>query len=128
LVLFDLAQNSGNSSRRAVFMWRNRPGCATIGLGVKAVGIKRTPGDEQGQRELADVRQFIASINDQIQTIKIDPSYPGSAERGLRDIEALVDSRAERYKGNALIEKVAAEIKAKYRAAILSKAPEIKPD
>jgi hypothetical protein len=92
------------------------------------VGIKLTKDDEAAQKDLADVRHFIASINDQIQTIKIDPAYPGSIERGINDIESLVDSRAERYKGNALIEKVAAEIKAKYRAAIMSKEPDNKPE
>jgi hypothetical protein len=92
------------------------------------MGIKLSKDAEASQKELADVRQFIAAINDQIQTIKIDPAYPGSIERGINDIDALVDSRAERYKGNALVEKVAAEIKAKYRAAIMSKEPEIKPE
>lgn len=64
----------------------------------------------------------LGSLDNEIETVKIDPDDPASIEAAIQSMEAIIDKRLGPYSGNSIIAPFAKSIKIKYRESIVNRA------
>ncbi len=77
-------------------------------------------GFDKLQRELRDAQRGLQAFNGPIASVKVDRKRPESVRAATRQMEAAIDRKIARYRGNPLVSKVAAELKNRYRQDISS--------
>lgn len=87
-----------------------------MSLNVSITGLDKL------QRELADAQRAFQSLDGTITTLKIDPDNQASIDAAIHQMEAAIDDKTRRYRGNALVEGVAKGLKEQYRKAIRERA------
>ena len=83
---------------------------------VKVTGLDKL------SRKLDELSKFARDIDGHLGEVTFSPSDPGDIERAVAEMEAMVDERAAGYSRNDAVQNIAAEMKERYRQAILDKA------
>jgi hypothetical protein len=75
-------------------------------------------GFDKLQRELEDAKRAFRSLDGTIANLKFDPDDHKSVEQAIRQMEAAIDNKTARYRGNDFVTTVAKGLKEKYREMI----------
>jgi hypothetical protein len=70
-------------------------------------------------RTLAEAGEGLKAFQDEVIEAGFDPDDPASVEAAIQHVEATVDAKVARFRGNALVREAADQIKAECRANIL---------
>src|ERR1700688_872776 len=73
------------------------------------------------QRELEQASKSLASLDGELAAVHFNPDDPASVEAAVSQIEEAVDAKIAPYRGNTIINNIAAKLKDKYREAILER-------
>ena len=73
-------------------------------------------------KRLKELEQFLGELENYSQTLSFDPFDAESIENALIQMENMIDGRGQYSATNPMIEKIASELKDKYRKAIIDKA------
>lgn len=73
-------------------------------------------------KRLKELEQFLGELENYSQTLSFDPFDAESIENALIQMENMIDERGQYSTTNPMIEKIASELKDKYRKAIIDKA------
>jgi len=84
----------------------------------------KVTGLDKFQKELAEAQRAMSDMDGDLGSVQFDPHDPASIERAIQEVGRLVDDRVGLYANNAIVAPLAAEMKEKYRAAIIDKAAE----
>jgi hypothetical protein len=87
------------------------------------MSIKIT-GLDQLQRQLEEAGKAFQALDGEIAAVRFDPADPVSVEAAVAQVEDAIDAKIAPYRGNAMVENVAAQMKEKYREQILDRAAE----
>ena len=79
-------------------------------------------GFDKLQRELKQASDALRALDGELATVSFDPSDSASVEAAISEIENVIDSKIAQFRGNAIVESLAAEMKEKYALAILDRA------
>ena len=79
-------------------------------------------GLDKLQRQLEDAQAAFSEIDGELGTVRFDPHDPASIERAVQDMTRIVDERVGRYASNSIVGPLVAEMKDRYREAIIEKA------
>jgi len=79
-------------------------------------------GLDRLQKQLKEAEEAFAELDGNIGQVNFDPSDPSSIEAAIKKMESMFDERAGRYSDNPIVGPALAEMKEKYRAAIIEKA------
>ncbi len=82
----------------------------------------KVTGLDNLSRKLDELSKFAKDIDGHLGEVKFNPNDPGDIERAIAEMEAMVDERAVSYSRNDAVQNIAAEMKERYRQAILDKA------
>lgn len=69
-------------------------------------------------RILEEAADGLKALEDEVITAEFDPDDPASVEAAIIHIDAVIDAKIARYRGNRLVEEAADAIKAECRANI----------
>ncbi|AME27311.1 hypothetical protein [Burkholderia sp. PAMC 26561] len=70
-------------------------------------------------RILEDAAEGLKALEEEVITAEFNPDDPVSAEAAIAHVEAVIDAKIARFRGNRLVEEAADAIKAECRANIL---------
>ena len=87
------------------------------------MGIKIT-GLDQLQRQLKDASNALQALDGEISSVRFNPDDPASIETAVAQLEEAIDVKIAPYRGNAMVENIAAQMKEKYREQLLDRAAE----
>jgi hypothetical protein len=87
------------------------------------VGIKITGLDQLG-RQLTDASNALSALDGEITSVRFNPGDPASVEAAIGQVEDAIDAKIAPYRGNAMVESIAAGMKEKYREQLLERAAE----
>ena len=73
-------------------------------------------------RQLEDASRAFGEIDGQLGTVSFNPHDPASIEAAIAEVEAMVDGKLGAYDSNPIVAPLAAQMKEKYRTAIIDKA------
>jgi uncharacterized coiled-coil DUF342 family protein len=79
-------------------------------------------GLDQAIRKMKELERAVAALDGDITTVSFDPNDPQSIELAIQQMETAIDERVGNYSKNDMIEGVVAELKERYRQAILDRA------
>ena len=79
-------------------------------------------GFEQLQRQLAEAKSAMSTLDGEIGEISFDSADQSSIEAAVRTMELMVDQKAGRYSSNPLVGPLIAKSKEAFAAAIRAKA------
>ena len=79
-------------------------------------------GLDQLSRQLTDAQKALAGLDGELGTVNFDPNDPASIETAIQSVEAIVDEKLGQYASNPIIAPLAANMKEKYRDAIIERA------
>lgn len=85
-------------------------------MGFKVAGLDKL------QNDLKDAQRAFKSLDGTIATLHFDPQEPASVLAAIRQMESAIDEKTKLYRGNALVQNVAVQLKEKYRAQIQERA------
>ena len=85
-------------------------------MGFKITGLDKL------QKDLKDAERALRSLDGAITTLRFDPDEPASVLSAIGQMENAIDEKTARYRGNAMVESVVAEMKEKYREQIEERA------
>lgn len=77
-------------------------------------------------KNLEDAQKALAELQGTITELKFDPNDPASIEAAIRQMEQAVDAKVAPYRGNPIIDPIAAKSKEAFREAIMKRADEAK--
>ena len=83
---------------------------------VKITGLDKL------SRKLDELSKFVKDMDGHLGEVKFSPNDPSDIERAIAEVEAMVDERAASYSRNDAVQNIAAEMKERYRQAIVEKA------
>lgn len=81
-------------------------------------------GLDELQKELEQAQEAFAEIYGEIVNVSFNPNDPSSIENAIADVETMIDDRLGDYSNNSIVSPLIAEMKEKYREAILDNAAE----
>lgn len=73
-------------------------------------------------KKLGELSKFTDDADGHLGVVSYDPYDPGSIDRAIKQIEAIVDERASSYPRNDLIQNIAESMKESYSRQLLEKA------
>jgi hypothetical protein len=76
-------------------------------------------GLDKLQRELQDAERAMRTLDGTIAQLKFDPDDRQSVQSAIRQMETAIDNKVGRYRGNALVSQLVANMKEQYRQKIL---------
>jgi hypothetical protein len=79
----------------------------------------RIEGLDKLQRELQDAERAMRTLDGTIAKLNFDPDDRQSVQNAIRQMEAAIDSKVARYRGNALVSQLVPKMKEQYRQKIL---------
>ena len=79
----------------------------------------RIEGLDKLQRELQDAERAMRTLDGTIAKLNFDPDDRQSVQNVIRQMEAAIDSKVARYRGNALVSQLVPKMKEQYRQKIL---------
>jgi len=79
-------------------------------------------------RELEQASAAIGALEGPITEVRYDPEDPSSVEAAIAQAEAAIDLKIAPYRGNKMVEQLAASMKTQYRAQILDRAAQARMD
>ena len=85
-------------------------------MGFKITGLNKL------QRDLKDAERAFRSLDGTIATLHFDPTEPASVLSAIGQMENAIDEKKARYRGNAMVESIAAQMKENYREQIEERA------
>jgi hypothetical protein len=68
---------------------------------------------------LAEAGEGLKALQDEVIEAGFDPDDPASVQAAIQHVEATIDAKVARFRGNRLVEEAADAIKAECRANIL---------
>ncbi|OTP65714.1 hypothetical protein [Caballeronia sordidicola] len=71
-------------------------------------------------RILEEAAEGLKALEDEVITAEFDPDDPASVEAAIAHVEAVIDAKIARFRGNRLVDEAADAIKAECRANILA--------
>jgi hypothetical protein len=74
------------------------------------------------QTQLGLAQKALASLDGELGAVSFDPNDPGSIEAAVVNMEAMIDERLGDISHNAFVGSLVAEVKEKFREAIIQKA------
>jgi hypothetical protein len=77
-------------------------------------------GLDKLQHDLREAQRALESLNGTITTLKFNRADPQNVKAAIQQMEAAIDRKILRYRGNPFVSNVAEEMKAKYRKQILN--------
>jgi hypothetical protein len=69
-------------------------------------------------RILEEAAEGLKALEDEVITAEFDPDDPASVEAAIAHVDAVIDAKIARFRGNRLVEEAADAIKAECRANI----------
>jgi hypothetical protein len=87
--------------------------------GVRHVAIK---GLDDLMRKMKELEKATAALDGDIASVGFDPHDPQSIELAIQQMEGAIDERVGSYRNNDLVDSLVAEMKERYREAILERA------
>lgn len=81
-----------------------------------------TSGFDQLQKTLGDAQKALGELNGTIAELRFDPKDPASVAAAIAEMESAVDAKVAPYRGNPIIEPLAAKSKEAFRKAIEERA------
>lgn len=75
-------------------------------------------GMDKLQKMLADAQRALSELNGTIAELKFDPADPASVAAAIEQMKRAVDEKVAPYRGNAIIDPLAAKSKEAFRRAI----------
>jgi hypothetical protein len=79
-------------------------------------------GLDKLQRHFEDAQDALSALDGELGVVRFNPSDPSSIDAAILEVEQMVDERVGSYGDNPIIAPVAAQMKARYREAILDRA------
>jgi hypothetical protein len=79
-------------------------------------------GLDDFQKQLDQAAKALQSLDGEVTTLKFNPDDPASVEGAVVQMEQAIDLKIAPYRGNQIIEKIAVELKNKYRQTIHDRA------
>jgi hypothetical protein len=79
-------------------------------------------GLDKLQKTLTDAQRALGELNGTITELKFDPKDPASVAAAIAEMERAVDAKVAPYRGNSIIEPLAAKSKEAFRKAIEERA------
>ena len=76
-------------------------------------------GLDKLQRELQDAERAMRTLDGTLAQLKFDPDDRQSVRSAIRQMETAIDNKVARYRGNALVSQLVANMKEQYRQKIL---------
>lgn len=76
------------------------------------------------QKILGDAQRALADLDGSLGSVSFDPHDPSSIEVAIAEVERMVDERLGAYVDNPIVGPLAAQMKDRYREAILERAAE----
>ncbi|OTP66578.1 hypothetical protein [Caballeronia sordidicola] len=73
-------------------------------------------------RVLEEAAEGLKALEDEVITAEFDPEDPASVEAAIAHVEARIDAKIARFRGNRLVKEAADAIKVECRANILEQA------
>jgi hypothetical protein len=73
-------------------------------------------------RKMSDLERAAAVLDGEIANVSFDPHDPQSIELAIQKMEAEIDERVGHYDQNEIVQGIVAEMKERYRQAILDQA------
>jgi hypothetical protein len=70
-------------------------------------------------RILEEAAEGLKALEDEVITAEFDPDDPASVEAAIAHVEAVIDAKIARFRGNRLVDEAADAIKAECQASIL---------
>lgn len=79
-------------------------------------------GLDELQRSLSDASHALQELDGEISTVKFNPHNPSSVEAAVVQMEQAIDAKTAPYRGNAIVENVARQLKERYRQELYDRA------
>lgn len=79
-------------------------------------------GLDELQRSLSDASHALQKLDGEISTVKFNPHDPSSVEAAVVQMEQAIDAKIAPYRGNAIVENVATQLKERYRQELYDRA------
>ena len=83
------------------------------------MGIK---GLDELMRKMRELERATAALDGDITSVGFDPHDPQSIELAIQKMEAAIDERVGDYSRNDMVQNLVAEMKGRYRQALLDRA------
>lgn len=84
--------------------------------------MAKITGLDKFSRKMKEVSSFAREIDGNLGQVSFNASDPGSIDRAIVEMETMIDERAAPYGSNDAIQKIADDLKERYRQMILDKA------
>jgi len=78
-------------------------------------------GLDKLQNELDAASKASQALDGDLTTLRFDPENPSSVETAVRQVEEAIDAKIAPYRGNAIVENMAVQLKDKYRQQIFDR-------
>ena len=78
------------------------------------------------QKTLRDSQRALKALDGTIGTLEFDPTDPSSVKDAIGTMERMVAEKTLPYRGNAVVENIAGQMKERYRTGILERAKGLK--
>jgi hypothetical protein len=85
-------------------------------MGIEITGLDKL------QRQLNDASQALQGLDGEISTVNFNPHDPSSVEAAVVQMEQAIDAKIAAYRGNAIVENVATQLKDRYRQEVYDRA------
>jgi hypothetical protein len=79
-------------------------------------------GLDELQKQLDDAAQALQGLGGEIGTVNFNPNDPSTVEAAAVQMENIIDAKIASYRGNKLVENLAAQMKQRYRQQIYDRA------
>jgi predicted nucleotide-binding protein len=84
--------------------------------------VFKISGLDKLQKELNDASEASKALDGELTTLRYNPDDPSSVEAAIRQVEEAIDTKIAPYRGNAIVENMAEQLKEKYREEIFDAA------
>lgn len=79
-------------------------------------------GLDELSRKMKELEKAASALDGEIGTVSFDPHDPQSIELAIQKMETAIDERVGDHRSNDLVEGIVAQMKERYREAILERA------
>lgn len=79
-------------------------------------------GLDELSTQLTNAQKALEALDGELGTVNFDPNDPASIEAAIQSVETIIDERLGQYANNPIIAPLAANMKEKYREAVVDRA------